>query len=51
MKNIILQHWTGTLGPLELASKENIEKYAQQQCGAEYELILGTQFDPKDMSS
>ena len=43
MKNIILQHWTGTLGPLELASKANMEKYAKQ-CGAEYELILGNQF-------
>ena len=29
MKNIILQHWTGGLGPLELASKENIEKYSE----------------------
>ena len=46
MKNIILQHWTGTLGPLELASKANMEKYAKQ-CGAEYELILGNQFHPK----
>ena len=43
MKNIILQHWTGELGPLELASKANMEKYAKQ-CGAEYELILGNQF-------
>ena len=46
MKNIILQHWTGELGPLELASKANMEKYAKQ-CGAEYELILGNQFHPK----
>lgn len=43
MKNIILQHWTGGLGPLELASKENIEKYALQ-CNAEYQLIEGNQF-------
>ena len=43
MKNIILQHWTGGLGPLELASKENIEKYAMQ-CNAEYQLIEGNQF-------
>ena len=46
MKNIILQHWTGELGPLELASKANMEKYAKQ-CGAEYQLILGNQFHPK----
>tara|TARA_E500000318_G_scaffold49961_1_gene46803 strand:+ start:3232 stop:3894 length:663 start_codon:yes stop_codon:yes gene_type:complete len=43
MKNIILQHWTGELGPLELASKANMEKYAKQ-CGAEYQLIEGNQF-------
>ena len=30
MKNIILQHWTGELGPLELASKANMEKYAKK---------------------
>ena len=30
MKNIILQHWSGRLGPLELASQENMEKYAKQ---------------------
>ena len=41
MKNIILQHWTGGLGQLELASKENIEKYVLQ-CNAEYKLIEGT---------
>lgn len=43
MKNIILQHWTGSLGPLELASRENVEKYAKQ-CNAEYQLIEGNQF-------
>ena len=43
MKNIILQHWTGTLGPLELASKKNMEKYAEH-CGADYQLIEGNQF-------
>lgn len=43
MKNIILQHWTGELGPLELASKANMEKYAEQ-CGADYQLIEGNQF-------
>ena len=46
MKNIILQHWSGELGPLELASKANMEKYAKH-CGAEYQLILGNQFHPK----
>tara|TARA_B100000575_G_scaffold286945_1_gene284449 strand:- start:2004 stop:2666 length:663 start_codon:yes stop_codon:yes gene_type:complete len=43
MKNIILQHWSGRLGPLELASQENMEKYAKQ-CDAEYQLIRGNQF-------
>ena len=43
MKNIILQHWTGSLGPLEIASKKNIENYAKQ-CGADYQLIQGNQF-------
>ena len=43
MKNIILQHWTGTLGELELASKENIKKYAEH-CGADYQLVQGDQF-------
>ena len=43
MKNIILQHWTGTLGPLEIASKRNIEKYAKF-CDADYQLIEGNQF-------
>ena len=45
MKNIILQHWTGSLRPLEIASKNNIEKYAEQ-CGADYQLIEGNQFRP-----
>ena len=44
--NIILQHWTGELGPLELASKKNMEHYAKY-CKASYELILGNQFRPK----
>jgi len=42
-KNIILQHFTGMLGELELLSKASMEKYAEF-CGAEYRLISGNVF-------
>ena len=44
MKNIILQHWTGPLGELEKLSSENIKEYAKK-CGADYELLRGSQVD------
>lgn len=43
MKNIILQHYTGVLGELELKSNENISKYAKF-CGADYKLVTGNVF-------
>lgn len=46
MKNIILQHYTGELGELELASKAAFESYAKM-VGADYHLIRGNQFHPK----
>jgi hypothetical protein len=45
MKKIILQHYHGTLGELELKSKENIESYAKF-VGADYQLLTGFPFDP-----
>ena len=41
--NIILQHWTGDLGALEILSSDNISHYAKQ-IGAHYELIRGDAF-------
>lgn len=46
MKNLILQHWDGELGELELLSKANIEAYAKF-CGADYKLIQGKVFRPE----
>ena len=43
MKKIILQHWTGKLGELEVLSKESIQEYAKF-CGADYELLQGNIF-------
>jgi hypothetical protein len=43
MKNIILQHFTGKLGELEIKSNQNIQKYAKY-CGAEYRLVTGDLF-------
>jgi hypothetical protein len=43
MKNIILQHYTGTPGKLEELSLANIRKYADF-CGAEHQLIQGDLF-------
>ena len=43
MNNIILQHWTGSLGELEERSKANIEEYARF-CGADYSLLRGDLF-------
>lgn len=45
MKNIILQHWTGSLGELELLSMQNIMAYAEF-CGAEHRLLQGDVFKP-----
>ena len=44
-KNIIIQHWTGELGPLEIASRDNMMAYAAM-VGAEYELLRGDVFKP-----
>ena len=43
MKNIILQHWTGELGELELLSSANIKKYAEK-LGADYRMLRGQVF-------
>lgn len=43
MKNIILQHYTGILGDLEVLSSTNMQKYASS-IGADYYLIRGDQF-------
>ena len=43
MRNVILQHYNGTLGPLEKLSSENIQRYAQL-IGADYLLITGKPF-------
>ena len=43
--NIVLQHWTGDLGPLQRASVANMERYAAW-VGAEYRLLRGDVFDP-----
>lgn len=40
MKNIILQHWTGELGELEMLSSKNIQKYAEK-LGADYKMLRG----------
>jgi len=45
MTNIILQHYTGELGELELLSKANISNYAQM-VDADYRLIVGNVFHP-----
>lgn len=45
MKKLILQHWTGPLGELEILSKANIEEYAKF-CDADYHLIKGNVFRP-----
>ena len=44
MKNIILQHWTGGLGPTRIGFQRKYRKYALQ-CNAEYKLIEGTNLD------
>jgi hypothetical protein len=44
MKNILLQHYTGTLGELEKLSQANMIKYAEF-CGAEYRLLSGDLFN------
>lgn len=46
MKNIILQHWVGELGELEIESSRNIKRYADY-CGAEYHLLRGNIFDSR----
>lgn len=46
MKNIILQHYDGTLGKLEELSVANIKRYAEK-CGADHELVLGKPVSPK----
>lgn len=46
MKNIILQHYTGDLGELEILSKKNMEEYADK-LGAEYRLLSGNVFHPE----
>lgn len=46
MKNIILQHYTGTLGELEKLSSANMQKYADK-IGADYHLIRGNKFSEK----
>jgi len=43
--DILLQHYTGDLGELEILSSENISAYANK-IGAEYELVLGNKFRP-----
>ena len=45
MKKIVLQHYHGKLGELELESKKNIEAYAKL-IGADYQLVTGFPFDP-----
>lgn len=45
MKNIILQHFTGTLGELESLSIKNISSYAER-IGVEYRFISGNVFRP-----
>lgn len=45
VKNIILQHYNGSLGELEELSVKNIQKYAKL-IGADYQLILGKPFNP-----
>ena len=46
MKNIILQHWTGEMNELGLASSADIQRYAKK-VGAEYQLIRGNVFRPE----
>jgi len=45
MKNILLQHWTGTQPELVQKSVENMKKYAKK-CGADYRLLEGNGFRP-----
>lgn len=45
MKNLILQHYTGTPGELEKLSIENIKQYAEF-CGADYKFLEGDLFNP-----
>lgn len=45
VKNIILQHYNGTLGILEKLSIKNMQNYADL-IGADYQLILGKPFNP-----
>lgn len=44
-KNIILQHYTGTLGELERLSVENISAYAKF-CDVDYQFVRGNVFHP-----
>jgi len=44
MKNIILQHWTGEMDELGLASQKNISRYAKS-VGADYRLLRGDVLD------
>lgn len=44
MKNIILQHWTGEMDELGLASQKNISAYADK-IGADYKLLRGDVLD------
>ena len=43
MKNILLQHWTGTQPELVQKSVANMKKYAKK-CGADYRLLEGNGF-------
>lgn len=46
MKNIILQHWNGTIGELEKLSIESMQQYAKY-LGADYKLLTGKPFDSR----
>ena len=43
MKNLILQHWNGTLPPWAIKCKESIQGYAET-IGADYKLLSGYPF-------
>jgi hypothetical protein len=45
LKNIILQHYNGSLGELEELSVKSVRKYAES-IGADYQLIRGKPFNP-----
>ena len=45
LQNIILQHWTGALGAIEILSSDSISHYARQ-VGADYKLLRGDVFRP-----